>query len=110
MKNLIGISVLIFISYWIWSTIISPPKWIGWYYPDASNLLNYKQSPELDSLEQCREWVDQISGGRTDTGFDYECGKNCEISDDYKYLQENSPDKLVEYNLKPTYVCNETVE
>ncbi|MFY9484296.1 MAG: hypothetical protein WAP74_01585 [Patescibacteria group bacterium] len=85
-------------------------KWLGFYYPNAGDLLNYKQSSELNSLEECREWVDVISGGRTDTGFDYECGKNCKLTDDYKYLLKNDPKKLTQYNLKPTYVCKQTLE
>lgn len=85
-------------------------KWLGFYYPNAGDLLTYKQSSELDSLEECREWVDIVSGGRTDTGFDYECGKNCKLTDDYKYLLKNDPKKLTQYNLKPTYVCEETLK
>ena len=93
MKRLLGIVAIGFILFWLWNNVVSPPKFIGFYYPDAGNLLNYKQSSELNSLEQCREWIDDISGGRTDTGFDYECGKNCKLSGG-----------------GGTYVCEETLE
>ena len=93
MGNLLSIVVVIFIFFWAWNNLISPPKFIGFYYPNADNLLVYKQSPELSSLEQCRNWIDDISGGRTDTSFDYECGKNCKLSES-----------------GGIYVCDETLE
>lgn len=98
-----------FVVYWLWG-VLKPDKYIGFYYPDAGNLLDYEQSYELGSLEECREWVDDVSNGRTDTGFDYECGKNCKLSEDYQYLLKNDPGKLRQYNLQPSYVCEETLE
>jgi hypothetical protein len=55
--------------------------------------LTYKQSPELDSLEQCREWVENVSGGRKDADFDYECGKDCKLS-----------------QTGDSYICDETLK
>lgn len=109
MKNLTVLILVVLAGWWLWNTF-KPSKYIGFYYPNAGDLMTYKQSFELDSLEQCRDWVDDISGGRTDTGFDYECGNNCKLSEDYKYLQEHDPQKISQYNLKPTYVCDETLE
>ncbi len=80
MKSLFGLVIICFISFWLWNNVISPPKYIGFYYPDSSNLFIYKQSPELSSLEQCHEWVNEVSNERTDTNFDYECGKDCKLS------------------------------
>lgn len=93
MKGTVGLAILIFTLFWIWNNIISPPKFIGFYYPNIGDLSTYKQSPELDSLEQCREWVGDMVGERTDNSYDYECGKNCKLS---KSL-------LI-------YVCDETLE
>ncbi|KKT39861.1 hypothetical protein A3K29_00765 [Candidatus Collierbacteria bacterium RIFOXYB2_FULL_46_14] len=93
MKGIISFAVLIFVIFWIWNHVISPPKFTGFYYPNAGELSVYKQSPELDSLEECREWVEDISGGRTDQNFDYECGKNCRLSE-----------------AGGIYICNETLE
>lgn len=80
-------------GFWLWNNIISPPRFIGFYYPNADDLLTYEQSPELDSLEQCREWVHGVSGGRTDADFDYECGKDCKLS-----------------QAGGIYICDETLE
>jgi len=93
MKNVVGVVVIGFVLFWLWNNVISPPKFIGFYYPDAGNLFDYKQSPELTSLEQCREWVDDVKNGRTDNDFDYECGKCCKLSDG-----------------GGIYVCDETLE
>ena len=93
MRNTIGLIILILALHWVWNNVISPPKWIGFYYPSASNLSNYEQSPELNSLEECRDWVDEASNGRTDTGFDYECGKDCKLSE-----------------TGGIYICDETLE
>lgn len=76
MKNLFKVALVGLLIYWIWGAL-KPDKWIGFYYPDADNLSNYRQSWELESYSECLEWVDDVSNGRTDTGFDYECGKNC---------------------------------
>lgn len=93
MTRILSLVIAVIAIYWVWNNIISPPKWIGFYYPDAGNLYSYKQSDEFGSLTECREWVDDISGGRTDTGFDYECGKNCKLS-----------------QTGGIYICDETVD
>jgi hypothetical protein len=70
--------------------------WMGFYYPDASNLLVDKRSPILKSLEECREWatfqgvLENPGGTRED---DYECCKNGE----YRPAAD-------------AYVCDETVQ
>lgn len=92
MKNLVILALFGLGIYFLWKTVLFPSKWIGFYYPDANDLTNSKQSPELKSLEECREWVDDVSNGRTDTGFDYECGKRCKPS-----------------KTGGIYVCDETV-
>lgn len=69
-------------------------SWIGFYYPDANNLDKWVQSDKLDSLDECRDWVDGMVLARyQDTNSDYECGQNC------KY------DSLLEIN-----VCEETLQ
>lgn len=42
----------------------------------------------FDSLELCRNWVDeQVSIFNPDgTGYDYECGKNCDTSKGNPYV------------------------
>lgn len=69
--------------------------YVGFYYPNQDNLLEYYRSSELKSLEDCRNWISMQSEIRDPggLGFDYECGKNC------KYKKDSD-----------LYVCDETLE
>ena len=53
--------------------------WIGFYYPDENNLTEHTQSAELETIEECRFWVESQIAIHNPSGFgyDYECGKNC---------------------------------
>ncbi|MDD4136231.1 MAG: hypothetical protein PHN66_04145 [Candidatus Shapirobacteria bacterium] len=87
-------------------------KWLGFYYPDAGNLLiSVQSSNEFNYLEECRNWANNMaySQNRTDLNWDYECGKNCRLDKDYKNLQKYSPEKIKEFNLSPSYICDETL-
>jgi len=55
------------------------------YYPDYTNLTEYTYGPIVNSLEQCRDWIDSEAVRRNQTGneFDYECGKNCKYDPDW---------------------------
>lgn len=67
--------------------------YVGFYYPNASNLTNNIQSKiSYDSLDACREWVnEQISiYNPTDSNYDYECGKNCDVSGSEPYICEET--------------------
>lgn len=70
-------------------------KWLGFYYPDRNNLTSHIQSAEVDSLEECRVWVEsQVSiYNPSGYGYDYECGKNCKLKKDWDI-----------------YVCEETLD
>lgn len=75
------------------STFFKKDTYIGFYYPDANNLMNDIQSEEtFDSLDACRNWVDeQVSiYNQNDSNYDYECGKNCNISGDKPYTCEET--------------------
>lgn len=70
-------------------------SWIGFYYPDRYNLTQYIQSSELQSLEECRAWVNvsQVPiHNPSGEGYDYECGKNCRLDENFD-----------------GYICKETV-
>jgi hypothetical protein len=71
--------------------------YIGFYYPDANNLLNDIESPNtFESLELCRDWIDEQSSIYNPNGSnydDYECGKNCGLQNGQK-----------------PYICEETLE
>ena len=69
-------------------------RWIGFYYPDRSDLSVSRRSQELSSLEECRSWVDDQRSLRRDeeTQDDYECGRRCRYDKDWD-----------------GYICKETV-
>lgn len=56
-------------------------SWTAFYYPNLDNLSVYEMSPDLDSLEECRDWIDDIAS--YNINYDYECGKNCKYKKDY---------------------------
>ena len=70
-------------------------KWIGFYYPDPINLHVYEQSPELSTLEECRNWVEnqRLLKNKKEGGYDYECGVDCKYKPEAKY-----------------YVCEDTMK
>lgn len=78
-----GISFLIIIIL-IWFFFLrGQDTWTGFYYPDESNLIKYIKSPEYKNVDECREWVNFMIGKYNPNGYgyDYECGKNCKLSD-----------------------------
>jgi predicted small lipoprotein YifL len=65
-------------------------SYLGFYYPDASNLYNDVSSPRsFETLDQCRGWIREQkrihnpNGNRSD---DYECGLNCDTSSGKPYV------------------------
>lgn len=53
--------------------------WHPVYYPNPTNLTNHVNGPVVDSLEQCRDWIEREANRRGQTAgqYDYECGLNC---------------------------------
>lgn len=89
--------IMIAIVYFVVSYFLKDDKWLGFYYPDGNDLQTYKVSRELKSVEECREWVEQMQSKynpNNDGSDDYECGKNCEESE----------------TIEDFYHCKETVE
>jgi len=77
------------------NTLFQKDTYVGFYYPDKNDLTYDIQSEEVfSSIGACRDWIDgQISKYNLDgSSYDYECGKNCDLS-----------------GRKP-YVCEETLE
>ncbi len=68
--------------------------WMGFYYANKDDLTKHIQSPELESIEECRGWVNRqvYIYNPADHMYDYECGKNCKFDKDYGL-----------------YVCKETI-
>lgn len=76
---LIGaVILLLIIGYFSYSK----PIWIGFFYSDKSNLFEYRQSPALSTVDECREWARNQATLDRDGNSDYECGKNCRANGD----------------------------
>lgn len=82
---------------WGLGTFLKKDIYIGFYYPDASNLFNDIQSENLFySLDACRNWINEQKSIHNPNGTsydDYECGKNCDLQNGQK-----------------PYICEETLE
>ena len=92
MKNILSIAVVIAL---VWGVVsfLRGDEYIGFYYPNASDLTSDIQSSvAFDSLEMCRDWVDeQVSiHNPNGSGYDYECGKNCDLSGGKPYICEET--------------------
>ncbi|OHA56954.1 MAG: hypothetical protein A2114_00205 [Candidatus Vogelbacteria bacterium GWA1_51_14] len=75
------------------ATLFKSDQYVGFYYPDANDLLNDIQSQQtFDSLDLCRDWIDeQVSiYNPDDSEYDYECGKNCDLSGGKPYICEET--------------------
>jgi len=89
--------VVIVLIIWGAAALFKKDSYIGFYYPDASNLFNDIQSESpFGSLNDCRAWVNEQKHAHNPDGIkqdDYECGKNCDLQNGQK-----------------PYVCEETLE
>lgn len=78
---------------WCIYSFIQTDEYLGFYYPDANNLSEDISSvTSFDSLELCRDWVEeQVTVFNPEgTGYDYECGKNCDTSRGKPYVCEET--------------------
>jgi len=92
MKKILG-TALIVIIVWLIYLLVETDEYLGFYYPDSNNLSEEISSiVTFDSLESCRSWVDeQVSVFNLDgTGYDYECGKNCDTTRGKPYICEET--------------------
>ena len=92
-EDIIFITIFLVLVIWGFNSFLNKDIYVGFYYPDANNLINDIQSENtFDSLDACRDWVDeQVSiYNQSNTNYDYECGKNCDISGGKPYLCEET--------------------
>ncbi len=92
-KNIILIIILIVAVVWIGNMFLKKDTYIGFYYPSASNLMNDIQSGgSFDSLDGCRNWIDEqvFIYNQNNSNYDYECGKNCDLSGGKPYTCEET--------------------
>lgn len=71
--------ILALAAFLVFKNIFTPDTWQGFYYPNEASLLSHIASPVFNSLEECRDWVDeQVQKYNPEGyGYDYECGRNC---------------------------------
>lgn len=83
-QNWVKVVVAIVILVWAFQ-YYGGNNWIGFYYPNADDLTKNTQSSKLNSIEECRVWVNtQVSLYNPNReGYDYECGKNCRFDDGF---------------------------
>ena len=117
MKSKIKVTLLItsiFLgSYFLFQTLSETFKedtWKGFYYPDG-NKFEPIYSGDFLTHSDCINWAKSVLNSRpqdkeVSIGDLYECGKNCKVTDTYKYLVKNKPD--YQFKNYPTYVCDET--
>jgi len=96
-SGLVFIGVVVVIIGFLFTNILpsyfKKDTYIGFYYPDASNLTNNIQSNStFNSLEACRVWIDKqiLIYNLDDLNYDYECGKNCDLSGGKPYICEET--------------------
>lgn len=94
---LIGIGLLIlspFISSFInpFLRYFHPDEWQPIYYPNPPDLTFYINGPTVDTLEECRDWIDAeaIRRGQAAGEYDYECALNCDLNDDLYVCEETT--------------------
>lgn len=93
MKSILLLVITIAFLSSLYFLFIKGDTYIGFYYPDKTNLTMDIQSPiTFDSLDDCRDWVDQqiMKYNPEGTNFDYECGKNCDLSGMKPYICEET--------------------
>lgn len=59
-------------------------NWTWFYYSDADNIgdeSTWTIQPGLNSLDECRNWVDDVAWNNDN--FDYECGYKCRYESSY---------------------------
>jgi len=100
MKAILIIGILIFVGHWGYKNYVQYPyRYVGYFYPNINNLNKWVESEPMSSVDECREWADEMSdeyGVASSGDFDYECGKDCYKGDPYSQGL--------------TYTCNTSVD
>lgn len=93
-KIKLSAGLLIIVLLVLYFCFFKKETWVGFYYPDVSDLTKSIQSPTFKSLDECRVWVNSQVHlyNPSGEGYDYECGKNCRFDKDYQ-----------------VYICKETI-
>lgn len=67
--------------FWGISNLFNDDEYTGYFYYASPNFdVNWKQGG-LKSLDSCRSWVNAQVVRDYDGVYDYECGKNCRVSE-----------------------------
>lgn len=90
-------------------TLSGSGKWTGFYYPfGTGGKTIYSPLDGFSTHEACMDWVDaQHEAYGNPSSGDWECGKSCKLSEDFKTIERTSPEEAAA--LGPFYICDETV-
>lgn len=75
--NYIILFVLLALGVLLVSNFSNTGEWHPVYYPDATNLIEYTYGPIVETIDECRAWVNSEAMRRNQQygEYDYECGK-----------------------------------
>jgi len=100
-------------------------RWMGFYYPQGvGGETIYSNKDEFETPADCVNWVKNTASKKPPSSDFmqnskdvilrnlYECGKNCELSDDSKYLLKYRPDSISgpDAIVEPEYICKSTFD
>ena len=92
--GVIGLIILILVGWWAYNTWFKSVEYKAFFYPELSNL-DFFYEKNVESAEECRDWVNAQAFSDIDGSWDYECGTNCELQNDFTGRY---------------YICEETFE
>lgn len=99
MKKLLVIAVVALFCFLIYRLFFKYPyRYVGYFYPDIENMDKWIESEPLESVNSCRDWVNEMINKYKvyeSSNYDYECGKDCYKADPY--------------NQGVTYTCHTSV-
>lgn len=91
------VTVLVGVVVWVGFEVFKHDTYIGFFYPDASNLtMDIMSQEEFNDIYDCRAWAESMALEHAKTilshenGWDYECGLNCDISGNKPYVCEET--------------------
>lgn len=90
-------AAILAIAVWFAYDQLKPDVYVGFFYPDANNLLiDVMSDGQFSSMDECRAWVNVMALERQSEiaahgiGYDYECGKNCDLSGGKPFICEET--------------------
>ena len=96
MKILVSFGIIAILGYFAYG-LLKPDEYIGFFYPNASDLtIDVMSQEKFESVYDCRAWAESMALEQAETvlshgnGWDYECGLNCDLSGGKPYVCEET--------------------